>query len=335
MSYLDPSKQVFRRLFGRLKSAVAVPNLIEVQSKSFNDFVQLDYLSVERMPIGLEKVLRDIFPIDYEGKMSLEYVSYQLGDWTCTCGKLVGISHRYTWSCSACNATGCSSLSDDFRCPKCKKVDSARYKTCPVCLTRVQLKLPMTMDECRSSGQSFALPLRILVQLVGWNETAEGVRSIRDIKEQEIFLTDVPVMADLYEEDGRYKLGDQATFLINGVDRVVVSQMHRSPGAVFSRSKKTSDVHGRPYYLARIIPMRGSWVDFEFDANDLLYVRIDKKKKLLATTFLQALGIPRDEIISRFYESEAVVVEKGIFYKSVNDKLLGQRVEAGMVPKKT
>ncbi len=331
MSHLDPSKQVVRRSFGRLKSAVPVPNLIEVQSKSFNDFVQLDYLPAERAGVGLEKVLRDIFPIDYEGKMSLEYVSYQLGDWACTCGKLTGISNRYTWTCRACNATGCSSLPDDFTCPTCKKVDAARYKTCPVCLTRVRLKLPMSMDECRSSGQTFSLPLRILVQLIAWSEGADGKRSVRDIKEQEIFLTDVPVMADLYEENGRYRLGDQATFLINGVDRVVVSQMHRSPGAVFSRSKKASDVRGRPYYLARIIPMRGSWIDFEFDANDLLYVRIDKKKKLLATTFLQALGIPRDEIVSRFYDSEEVLVERGAFYKSLGDKLVGQRIEMGML----
>jgi DNA-directed RNA polymerase subunit beta len=311
MSYLDPSKQIVRRSFGKLKSVVPVPNLIEVQSTSFNDFIQLDYLPAERALIGLEKVLRDIFPIDYEGKMSLEYVSYQLGDWACTCGKLTGIVNRYTWSCNSCRESGCSRLSNDFQCPHCKKKDSARYKTCPACLTRVCLKLPMTVDECRSSGQTFALPLRVTVQLVAWNESTGGTRVIRDIKEQEIFLADVPVMADLYEEDSRYRLGDQGTFLINGIDRVVVSQMHRSPGVVFARSKKMSDLRGRPYYVARIIPMRGSWIDFEFDANDLLYVRIDKKKKLLATTFLQALGIPRDEIIGRFYESESIVVTKG------------------------
>ena len=92
MSYLDKSKQVVRKSFGKLKSVVPVPNLIEVQSKSFNDFVQLDYLPEERFPMGLEKVLRDVFPIDYEGKMSLEFVSYQLGDWACTCGKLTNIS---------------------------------------------------------------------------------------------------------------------------------------------------------------------------------------------------------------------------------------------------
>ena len=89
-------------------------------------------------------------------------------------------------------------------------------------------------------------------------------------------------------------------FLISGVDRVIVSQLHRSPGVIFAQSKKTKDFRGRPYYLARIIPMRGSWIDFEFDSNDYLYVRIDKKKKILVTTFLQALGIACEEIIATF-----------------------------------
>ena len=113
---------------------------------------------------------------------------------------------------------------------------------------------------------------------------------VQDIKEQDIFFADVPVMGDLYEEDGSFNLGNLGTFLINGVDRVVVSQLHRSPGVVFSQSKKVKDLRGRPYYFARIIPMRGSWLDFEFDSNDYLYVRIDKKKKILVTTFFQALG---------------------------------------------
>ncbi len=115
-------------------------------------------------------------------------------------------------------------------------------------------------------------------------------------------------MADLYEEDGRFKLGNLGTFLINGVDRVIVSQLHRSPGVVFSQSKKGKDYRGRPYYLARIIPMRGSWIDFEFDSSDHLYVRIDKKKKLLVTTFLQAFGVERDHIIPLFYSSDTLTI---------------------------
>ncbi len=119
----------------------------------------------------------------------------------------------------------------------------------------------------------------------------EGNKIVRDIKEQDIFFADIPVMADLYEEQGRFKLGNLGTFLINGVDRVIVSQLHRSPGVVFSQSKKVKDFRGRPYYLARIIPMRGSWIDFEFDSNDILYVRIDKKKKLLRNNIFTSIRV--------------------------------------------
>ena len=144
----------------------------------------------------------------------------------------------------------------------------------------------MTLDECRSSGQTFSMPLKIKIQLITWSLMNRAKSSVHDIKEQDIFFADVPVMADLYEENGRFELGNLGTFLINGVDRVIVSQLHRSPGVVFSQSKKVKDFRGRPYYLARIIPMRGSWIDFEFDSNDYLYVRIDKKKKVLRYDFL-------------------------------------------------
>ena len=138
--------------------------MIEIQSTSFNDFVQFDYLPEERKLIGLEKVLRDVFPIDYEDKISLEYVSYELGHWACTCGKLTGIENRYQWSCSSCKKSDCSRLDDDFTCTFCKK-KTARYKTCSNCLSRVVVKLPMTLDECRSSGQTFSMPLKIKIQL--------------------------------------------------------------------------------------------------------------------------------------------------------------------------
>lgn len=323
-----------RKSFGKIQDRVPVPNLIEIQSSSFNDFMQLDYLSDERQLIGLEKVLRDIFPIEYEDKLSLEYVSYELGSWTCTCGKLTGIENRYQWHCSACKKSDCSRLPKDFSCSFCKK-KTARYKTCPNCLSRVVVQLPMTLEECRVSGKTFALPLKIKMQLISWaKDEATGNKIVRDIKEQNIFFADMPIMADLYEENGSFKLGNLGTFLINGVDRVIVSQLHRSPGVVFSQSKKIKDFRGRPYYLARVIPMRGSWLDFEFDSNDLLYVRIDKKKKLLVTTFLQALGFSREEIISFFYKFDSVVVEKGEFYRLVDDSLLGQRIEKGLLSEK-
>lgn len=325
MSNLHAGKINIRKLFGKIKDIVPVPNLIEIQSSSFNDFVQLDYLPSERKLIGLEKVLRDIFPIEYEDRMSLEYVSYELGNWSCTCGKLTGIENRYKWSDTVSKKTGCSRLTDEQK-------KTARYKTCPNCHSRVAIKMAMSVDECRSSGQTFAMPLKIKIQLITWAKEERGNKVIQDVKEQDIFFADVPVMVDLCEEHGRFKLGNFGTFLINGVDRVIVSQLHRSAGVVFSQSKKVKDYRGRPYYLARIIPMRGSWMDFEFDSNDCLYVRIDKKKKLLATTFLQALGISRSDIMPLFYQFDTVQVENGEFSCVINEHLLGQRLEWGMLP---
>ncbi|OGB97940.1 DNA-directed RNA polymerase subunit beta [candidate division TM6 bacterium RIFCSPHIGHO2_12_FULL_36_22] len=327
MSDIGTQKHIVRKSFGKLKGIMSVPNLIEVQSKSFNDFVQLDYLPSERLPIGLAKVLQDTFPIEYEDKMSLEYVSYELGDWSCTCGKLTGIENRYTWTAPS-GETGQSRLTSE----QLKR--GYRYISCPNCLSQVRLEMPIDVDECRSSGQTYSLPLRIKIQLVAWDIDQNGNKSVRDIKEQNIFFSEIPVMAALFERDDRFMLGDQGTFLINGVDRVVVSQLHRSPGVVFSRSKKVNDLRGRPYYLARIIPMRGSWMDFEFDNNDLLYVRIDKKKKILVTTFLQALGVPKEEIISLFYDFEHVYLDKGKLFKKIDKNLVGQRIEKGMLPEK-
>ena len=230
---------VVRKSFGRIKDIAPLPNLIEVQSNSFNEFVQLDYLPEERKRIGLEKVFRDIFPIEYANKMSLEYAGYELGGWSCTCGKLTGIVQRYTWSCSSCNSSGVSRLNEHKECPSCKK-KSAHYVSCSQCLSRVKIKLPLSMEECRSSSQTLSLPLRVKMQLISWQEdTAEKI--VRDVKEQEIFFLDLPIMADVYEQDGVFKLGSVGTFIINGIDRVVVSQIHRSPGVVFSLNKKNKD----------------------------------------------------------------------------------------------
>ncbi len=333
MSNFRMANGTIRKSFSKIKDIVPVPNLIEIQSTSFNDFVQLDYLPEERKIIGLEKVLKDVFPIEYDDQLSLEYVSYELGYWACTCGKLTGIENRYQWSCSSCKKSDCSRLDENFACTFCKK-KTAKYNACPNCLSRVVLQLPMSLDECRLSGQTFSMSLKIKIQLVSWTKDEKDNKLIHDIKEQNIFFADMPVMADLYEENGRFKVGNRGTFLINGIDRVIVSQLHRSPGVVFSQSKKVKDYRGRPYYLARVIPMRGSWLDFEFDSNDLLYVRIDKKKKLYITSFLQALGYSRDQIISLFYSFGTIFVEKGTLYRNVDEGLLGQRIEKGLLPEK-
>ena len=334
MSRFQRGRGVIRKSFGKIKEVVSLPNLIEIQSKSFNDFVQLDFLPSGRKNVGLEKIFRDVFPVEYNNRLSLGYVGYELGDWSCVCGQLVGIENRYKWSCSSCKKSGCSRLINSNVCPNCKK-STASYFICKRCSSRVVIKPPLTVDECRYSGKTYAFPLKVKMQLIGWDIDSDSEKKeIRDIKEQEVFFCDLPVMCDLYEsENGEFKLGSQGTFLINGVDRVVVSQIHRAPGVVFTLSKKLKDFRGHPCHMARVIPARGSWLDFEFDHNDVLYVRIDKKKKILATTFLQALGIEKDLILSLFYNFDSIVIQKNSFCRRVNKDLIGQRLEADALPK--
>ena len=263
MSQFGIGKGILRRSFGKIKEVVSLPNLIEVQSKSFNDFVQLDCLPSERKNIGLEKVLRDTFPIEHNSRISLEYLSYELGDWHCVCGNLTGTENRYKWTCSSCKKGSCSRLSQDKTCTYCNK-KTAAYVHCKKCFSRVTLKLSANVDECRYSGKTFSMPLKVKMQLLCWDINEQtGERAVRDIKEQEVFFCDLPVMVDIYEnQDDKIQLGSQGTFLINGVDRVVVSQIHRAPGVMFALSKKTKDFRGQPYHIARIIPNRGSWIYF-------------------------------------------------------------------------
>lgn len=315
---------VLRKSFRKSKLFVPVPNLIEVQSESFNDFVQLDFLSEERKNIGLEKAFRDIFPIECGPKISLDYVSYELGNWACSCGSLTGIVNRYTWKDSATGKMGCSRLDGSAK--------TKRYIVCSTCHSRVELSIPFTVQDCRDSEKTFAFPLKVKVQLITWDIDEEGNKSIHDIKEQDVYFADVPVMVDAYERNGQYRLGSFGTFIINGVDRVVVSQLHKSSGVVFSKSKKTKDLRGRPYFFARIIPMRGSWLDFEFDTSDCLYVRIDKKKKVLVTAFLQALGIAREDILPKFYDADVIHTDGKTFYKNLDASIVGLQVVKGMLP---
>ncbi len=333
MSHIGRGKGVIRKSFSKIKEVVSLPNLIEVQSKSFNNFTQLDCLPSERKHIGLEKVFRDTFPIKHNERISLEYVSYELGDWSCICGQTVGIQNRYKWQCTSCKKSGFNSLNGSI-CPGCNKT-TASYTHCKKCFSRVTIKIQSPVDECRYSGKTYAMPLKVKLQLITWDiDQTTSAKVIRDIKEQDVFFCDLPTMVDLYEDaDKCFKLGSQGTFVINGVDRVVVSQIHRAPGVIFTLSKKTKDFRGQPYHIARIIPSRGSWLDFEFDHNDLLYVRIDKKKKLLVTTFLQALGVEKRSILSLFYDFETIDVKGDKFLKKVDANLIGQRLEAGALPK--
>src|SRR5450631_3365789 len=172
------------------------------------------------------------------------------------------------------------------------------------------------VDECRQRGMTFAAPIKVIVRLVVWDTNEEtGSQSIRDVKEQEVFFGEIPLMTD------------NGTFIINGTERVIVSQMHRSPGVFYDHDKGKTHSSGKLLYSARIIPYRGSWLDFEFDPKDLLYVRIDRRRKLHATVLLRALGYSTEELLNYYYDTETIYLEPNKKYaKSVEyDLLPGQR----------
>src|SRR5688572_2187185 len=171
------------------------------------------------------------------------------------------------------------------------------------------------VDECRQRGMTFAAPIKVTTQLMIYDARDGGERIVRDIKEQEVYFGDIPIMTD------------NGTFIINGTERVVVSQLHRSPGVFYDHDKGKTHSSGKLLYSARVIPYRGSWLDFEFDPKDILHVRIDRRRKLHATVLLRALGYSTEELLNYFYSTETVFLEAGKKYeKSVEyDLLPGQR----------
>jgi DNA-directed RNA polymerase subunit beta len=171
------------------------------------------------------------------------------------------------------------------------------------------------VEECHQRGMTFAAPVKVRVRLVSWDVDKEsGVQSIRDIKEQEVYFGEIPLMTE------------NGTFIINGTERVIVSQLHRSPGVFFDHDKGKTHSSGKVLYNARVIPYRGSWLDFDFDHKDLVYVRIDRRRKLPATVLLKALGYSAEELLNYYYNNEDVCFTDGSFKKRVNlDLLIGQR----------
>ncbi|MCB9508087.1 MAG: DNA-directed RNA polymerase subunit beta [Myxococcales bacterium] len=251
-----------RKTFARLDRAVEVPNLIDIQKRSFDLFLQADVAPEAREDVGLQAVFKSVFPIkDFNETCSLEFVEYRL--------------------------------------------ERPKYD----------------VDECMARGASFQAPVKVVIRLVVWDVNADtGVRSIRDVKEQEVFFGEIPLMTD------------NGTFIINGTERVIVSQLHRSPGAFLDHDGGKSHSSGKLLYSARIIPYRGSWIDFEFDAKDILHVRIDRRRKLPATVLLRALyktppdphrrddevdrtGYTAEEILAEFYGTETVEFGDGKAFK--------------------
>ncbi|ACG77632.1 DNA-directed RNA polymerase, beta subunit [Phenylobacterium zucineum HLK1] len=226
-------KKRIRKSFGRIPEAVQMPNLIEVQRSSYEQFLQREVRAGERRDEGIEAVFKSVFPIkDFNERAVLEYVSYE------------------------------------FEEPK------------------------YDVEECVQRDMTYAAPLKVKLRLIVFETDEEtGARSVKDIKEQDVYMGDIPLMTE------------KGTFIVNGTQRVIVSQMHRSPGVFFDHDKGKTHASGKLLFAARVIPYRGSWLDFEFDAKDIVYVRIDRRRKLPATTFLMALGMDGEEILSTFYET--------------------------------
>ncbi len=306
-------KNIYRERidFSKIKTTIPIPNLIEIQKKSYERFLQMNRLPSEREDAGLQSVFKSVFPIsDFRENSSLEFIEYSIGNWECKCGRLAGL-HHLRKPCVNCGHTLVADPYGEHEvlCPRCGKPNDARGDVCDICGNTVGLKLKYDVDECQERGMTYAVPLKVTIRLVVWNKDPEtGVKTIRDIKEQEVYFGDIPLMTD------------NGTFIINGTERVIVSQLHRSPGAFFHSEDKT-------LYIAQIIPYRGSWVEFEYDTKNLLYVRIDRKRKFLATVFLRALGLRgADEIIRTFYSVDRLQFKGGTIQWAVNDSLQGLRV---------
>jgi DNA-directed RNA polymerase subunit beta len=305
-------KNVYRERidFSKIKTTIPIPNLIEIQKKSYERFLQMNRLPAEREDVGLQSVFKSVFPIsDFRENSSLEFIEYSIGNWECKCGRLAGLEHLR----KKCEGCGTVLIADPYGegaviCPSCGRANEARGDVCDLCGTTVQMKLKYDVEECQERGMTFAVPLKVTIRLVVWNKDPEtGVKTIRDIKEQEVYFGDIPLM------------GDHGTFIINGTERVIVSQLHRSPGAFFHAEDKT-------LYVAQIIPYRGSWVEFEYDTKNLLYVRIDRKRKFLATVFLRALGLRgANEILRAFYTVDELKLQGGKILWKVSDALVGRR----------
>jgi DNA-directed RNA polymerase subunit beta len=303
-----------RRDFSKIKTTIPIPNLIEVQKMSYERFLQMDLLPSERDETGLESVFKSVFPIsDFRGLSQLEFVDYAIGNWECKCSNLKGLHHlRSTCKNPACGAT---IKTDPFHtgevlCHRCGTFNRNVVTFCSRCGDPVGLQLKYDVPECEERGMTFAAPLKVTIRLTVFDKDPEtGVKTVRDIKEQEVFFGEIPLMTD------------NGTFIINGTERVIVSQLHRSPGVFFERQQSLG------YYLGKIIPYRGSWVEFEYDNKNLLYVRIDRKRKFYGTVFLRALGLKTDsDILRAFYKcSEIVFKDKKLFWK-VNESMLGHKL---------
>ncbi|MBV6496352.1 MAG: DNA-directed RNA polymerase subunit beta [Acidobacteria bacterium] len=331
--------------FSKIYTTAQIPNLIEVQRESYNRFLQMDLIPEERDYVGLQSVFASIFPVsDFRETATLEYVEYQIGNWQCKCGNLEGLEHLRA-NCKNCSA---KIKVDPFNpaevlCTNCGTFNAVRPNLCNNCGEPVGLKHKHDQQECQERGMSYSVPLKVKIRLTVYDKDPDtGVSTVRDIKEEDVFFGEIPLMTD------------NGTFVINGTERVIVSQLHRSPGVFFKGD--------RDEFLAKIIPYRGSWVEFEYDQKGILHARLGKRK-IVATVFLRALGLwlnpqidmktvsdnileevvknaeySNSSILKLFYTTDTVSIEKGkLFFKVEKDgntNLVGMRADEDIKDKK-
>ena len=279
--------------------------------KSYQRFLQMDLLPSERDDGGLQSVFTSVFPIkDFREMSQLEFVDYSIGNWECKCGNLKGLHHLRA-TCRNCGASVVTNpyQTGDVICHKCGTFNKNTPTFCNKCGDPVAMQLKYDVNECQERGMTYSAPLKVTIRLTIYDKDPDsGAKTIRDIKEQEVFYGDIPLMTE------------NGTFIINGTERVIVSQLHRSPGVFFESA------NNRSYFLGKIIPYRGSWVEFEYDTKNILYVRIDRKRKFLGSIFLRALGMKSNEDILRtFYQVERI---------SLRDKDLFWNISPGIVDRK-
>jgi DNA-directed RNA polymerase subunit beta len=295
--------------FSKIPTVIKIPNLIEVQRRSYERFLQMDLLPAEREDVGLQSVFNSVFPItDFRRVSQLDFVDYSIGNWECKCGNLRGLHHLR----STCKRCGSTVITDPFKmgdvfCTTCGTFNKNVPDFCGKCGDPVALQLKYDVTECQERGMTFAAPLKVTIRLTIYDKDSDtGHKSIRDIKEQEVYFGEIPLMTE------------NGTFIVNGTERVIVSQLHRSPGVFFETNPQ------KTYFLGKIIPYRGSWVEFEYDTKNILYVRIDRKRKFLGTIFLRALGLKTSaDIIRTFYQVETIALRERKLHWEVSEGLVG------------
>src|ERR1700726_4595526 len=291
--------------FSKIQSSIQIPNLIEVQKKSYQRFLQMDLLPSEREDGGLQSVFSSVFPIqDFRGLSQLDFVDYSIGNWECKCGNLKGLHHLRA-PCRNCGASVVTNpyQTGDVVCLKCGTFNKNTPTFCNKCGDPVAMQLKYDVNECQERGMTYSAPLKVIIRLTIFDKDPDtGAKTIRDIKEQEVYFGEIPLMTE------------NGTFIINGTERVIVSQLHRSPGVFFESTPSKN------YFLGKIIPYRGSWVEFEYELKNLLYVRIDRKRKFYGTVFLRALGLKTDaDILRGFYKCNDIVIkDKKLFWRLVD-----------------